>query len=67
MAKFLPSVKAYVESVELAGDLGVVWARVFDCLLAATAKHNGVKEIYTENVADFNSFGFIKAVNPFRG
>ena len=67
LAKFLPSVKAYAESVELAGDLRVVGARVFDCLLAATAKENGVKEIYTENVADFHSFDFIKAVNPFRG
>lgn len=49
------------------GDLGLVGTQIFDCLLATTAKENDIKEIYMENVADFRSFEFIKAFNPFMG
>lgn len=28
--------------------------KVFDCVLAVTAKENGVEKIYTENVEDFD-------------
>ena len=65
LVKLLPSGRAYLESINLAGDLGLVGMQIFDCLLATTAKENGIKEIYTENVADFRSFEFIKAFNPF--
>jgi len=67
LIKLLPSGRAYVESINLAGNSGLVGTRIFDCLLATTAKENGIKEVCTENVADFNSFDFIKVINPFKG
>lgn len=36
----------------------------WDSLIIATMKENGIYNIYTENIKDFNIFG-IKAVNPF--
>ena len=38
---------------------------VFDCILAVSAKANKIDVIYTENVRDFNKYGFIKVQNPF--
>ena len=38
---------------------------VFDCILAVSAKVNKIDVIYTENVRDFNKYGFIKVQNPF--
>ena len=37
----------------------------FDCLLAATMRKNGIKQIITENTKDFERMESIKAVNPF--
>jgi hypothetical protein len=37
----------------------------FDCILAVSAKENNIDVIYTENVRDFNKYGFIKVQNPF--
>jgi predicted nucleic acid-binding protein len=37
---------------------------IFDCILAVTAKENGIKEIYTENLEDFKFYNFLKASNP---
>lgn len=39
-------------------------AEIFDCLLAVTAKENGVGMIYTENVDHFRAYGFLKVENP---
>jgi predicted nucleic acid-binding protein len=50
----------------LAGRAKAVGAKIFDCLLAATARENGVDVICTENTEDFEGFKFIKAVNPFK-
>jgi len=38
--------------------------KVFDCVLAVTAKENGVEKIYTENVEDFEFYDFLKVSNP---
>jgi predicted nucleic acid-binding protein len=40
-------------------------AKIFDCVLAVTAKENGVDIIYTENVDDFKCYSFVKVLNPF--
>ncbi|MGO8805626.1 MAG: type II toxin-antitoxin system VapC family toxin [Candidatus Bathyarchaeia archaeon] len=48
-----------VKSKRLSGS------KVFDCILAVSAKANKIDVIYTENVRDFNKYGFIKAQNPF--
>ena len=39
-------------------------AGIFDCVLAVTAKENGIDTVYTENVRDFKHYGFIKVINP---
>jgi hypothetical protein len=38
---------------------------IFDCILAVSAKVNKIDVIYTENVRDFNKYGFIRVQNPF--
>jgi len=52
------------EVFELIKKLNLSKGRIFDCLLAITAKENGVEIIYTENVDDFKAYGFLKASNP---
>jgi len=37
---------------------------VFDVVLAATLKDNGIEGLYTVNVDDFTEFSFLKVVNP---
>jgi predicted nucleic acid-binding protein len=54
-----PEVFSLVESKRLSGS------SVFDCILAVSAKINKIDIIYTENVRDFNKYGFIKVQNPF--
>ncbi len=39
-------------------------AAVFDAYLAATAKDNNVKVIYTQNVKDFKKFAGVEAIDP---
>jgi predicted nucleic acid-binding protein len=64
--KFLPTPKSYRDAIVLAGRAKAVGVKIFDCLLAATARENGVDVICTENTEDFEGFKFIKAVNPFK-
>jgi predicted nucleic acid-binding protein len=40
-------------------------AEIFDCVLAVTAKENSIDIIFTENIADFKHYKFIKVLNPF--
>jgi predicted nucleic acid-binding protein len=40
-------------------------AKIFDCILAVTAKENSIEAICTENTADFEGYTFVKALNPF--
>jgi predicted nucleic acid-binding protein len=40
--------------------------KVFDIVLAATLKENGVLGLYTVNVADFEDFDFLEVINPLQ-
>jgi len=59
-----PTPMAPKEVFELIKELKLSMGGIFDCLLAVTAKENGVETIYTENVDDFKAYGFLKALNP---
>ncbi|MFQ6074812.1 MAG: hypothetical protein ACE5Z5_01575 [Candidatus Bathyarchaeia archaeon] len=52
------------EVFKLTEELRLSKGGILDCVLAVTAKENGVGMIYTENVDDFRAYGFIKASNP---
>ena len=62
--KINPSGAVPLEVFEHAKRLKLSKGGVFDCVLAVTARENGVEVIYTENVADFKDYGFFKAINP---
>ena len=64
--KITPSSSVCSMVFQLAKERNLSAAEIFDCVLAATAKENGVDCIYTENVRDFRSYGFLKVMNPFR-
>jgi predicted nucleic acid-binding protein len=40
--------------------------KIFDVVLAASLKDNGISGIYTVNVNDFNKFEFLEVVNPLK-
>ncbi len=65
--KLNPSGVVPLEVFKLVKKLKLGKAKVFDCVLAATARENGVGTIYTENVGDFKGYSFLKAQNPFEG
>jgi len=62
--KVNPTPMAPKEVFELTKELKLSKGGIFDCLLAVTAKENGVELIYTENVEDFKGYSFLKASNP---
>jgi len=62
--KVNPTPMAPKEVFELIKELKLSKGGIFDCLLAVTAKENGVDMIYTENVDDFKGYSFLKALNP---
>jgi len=59
-----PTWTAPNEVFRLAKELKLSGGGIFDCVLAVTAKENGVETIYTENIADFEVYSFLKATNP---
>jgi predicted nucleic acid-binding protein len=63
--KLNPSGIAPIEVFKFVKELRLSRAEIFDCVLAVTAKENDVETIYTENVADFKRYKFVKASNPF--
>jgi len=63
--KLNPTGIAPLEVFKFAQELNLSKAEIFDCVLAVTAKENDIEIIYTENISDFKSYKFIKAVNPF--
>jgi predicted nucleic acid-binding protein len=63
--KVIPSGISPIEVFKLAKTLKLSKAEIFDCMLAVTAKENNVETIYTENVADFKGYAFLKVINPF--
>ena len=66
IGKVEPSRGTPKEVLKLAGEFGLSGPEIFDCLIAVTARENGVKAIYTENVDHFKRYKFLKAVNPLR-
>jgi predicted nucleic acid-binding protein len=64
--KINPSGVAPIEVFKLVKTLNLSKAEVFDCILGVTAKENHVETIYSENIADFKDYKFIKTVNPFK-
>lgn len=54
-----PIVLDYVKKFKLSGN------RIFDAYLAATALSNGIYEIATDNIKDFQKFKEVKVINPF--
>jgi predicted nucleic acid-binding protein len=59
-----PTPLAPKEVFKLVKELKLSKGRVFDCVLAITAKENKLETIYTENVDDFKNYRFVKALNP---
>ena len=54
------------EVFKLAKKQKLTKSRIFDCIIAITAKENKIEVIYTENISDFLNYDFVKVVNPFR-
>lgn len=63
--KVNPSGIAPIEVLKCAKEFKLSKAEIFDCILAVTAEENDIETIYTENVADFKRYKFVKASNPF--
>ncbi len=62
--KLSPSLVAPNEVLRLVKELNLTKGRIFDCVMAVTAKENNVDVIYSENVADFKHYSFIRVINP---
>lgn len=62
--KIFPPVGTPGETLRIAGGMKLSRTEIFDCLLAVTARGNGVDTIYTENVDHFKAYGFLKVENP---
>src|SRR3990170_4826603 len=62
--KVNPTPLAPKEVFRLAKEMKLAKGRIFDCVLAITAKENKIEAIYTENVEDFKNYRFVKTVNP---
>jgi len=65
IGKVNPTPITVKEVLKLTKELKLSESRIFDCVLAVTAKENGVEMIYTENVDDFKVYSFLTASNPF--
>ena len=64
--KVNPTMLTPNEVFKLAKEQKLTKSRIFDCIIAVTAKENKIGAIYTENVGDFEKYDFIKVLNPFR-
>ena len=64
IGKASPTATTPMKVFKLVRRLNLSGGKVFDCVLAVTAKENGVEKIYTENVGDFEFYDFLKASNP---
>ncbi|MCW4019271.1 MAG: PIN domain-containing protein [Candidatus Bathyarchaeota archaeon] len=62
--KLNPSGVAPLDVFKCVKEYKLSKAEIFDCALAVTAKENEVVTVYTENVADFKRYKFLKALNP---
>ena len=57
--KMNPTLLVTSQVFQFARELKLSRSKVFDCVLAITAKENGIDVIYTENVDDFKNYGFL--------
>ena len=64
--KVNPTMLTPNEVFKLAKEQKLTKSRIFDCIIAVTAKENKIGAVYTENVGDFEKYDFIKVLNPFR-
>ena len=64
LVKIAPTQGSFMRAHDLISRHSVSRTKVFDAYLAATMLDNGVKEIYTDNVSDFEAFEDITATNP---
>lgn len=62
--KISPTSHSLMDVLRLAREIKLVKGKIFDCVMAITAKGNGVDCIYTENVSDFRKYRFLNVVNP---
>jgi predicted nucleic acid-binding protein len=62
----LPSPMTFTRTVALLRAHGLSRKRLRDTMLAAVLEENGVDELLTSNVADFQVFPFLKAIDPTR-
>ncbi len=63
--KIMPTPLTPNEVFKLAKECKLTKGRIFDCIIAVTAKENKIDTIYTENISDFENYNFIKVLNPF--
>jgi predicted nucleic acid-binding protein len=62
----IPSLMTFTRTLELLRTYGLSRKRIRDTMLAAMLEENGVREIYTANVADFQTFPFLTPIDPTR-
>ena len=65
IGKIKPTMLTTNEVFKLAKEQKLKKSRVFDCVIAVTAKENAIDVIYTENINDFEKYDFVKVLNPF--
>lgn len=66
LEKIQPPPSIPSEVFRLTEEHGITGAGVFDCIIAATARENDVKAIYTQNVDDFERYDFLTVENPLQ-
>ena len=65
-APLLPSPMTFTRILELFRTHGLSRKRIRDTLLAAVLEENGVRELLTANVPDFQTFSFLRLIDPTR-
>jgi hypothetical protein len=65
-APLLPSPMTFTRILELLRTHGLSRKRIRDTLLAAVLEENGVRELLTANVPDFQTFSFLRLIDPTR-
>jgi predicted nucleic acid-binding protein len=65
-APLLPSPMTFTQTLKLLRAHGLSRKRIRDTMLAAVLEENGVRELLTANVSDFQTFSFLKAIDPTR-
>lgn len=62
----IPSPGTFTRTFELLQTYRLSRKRIRDTMLAAMLEENGIREIYTANIADFQTFPFLKPIDPTR-